>query len=169
MIPFEEEDGEELFNDETENHMKEDKILNNSFNSGEIEYQSFTSPIRIDDKVSKQYKESWSENIIEDRTLQHLETRLFQEFEASEFFEKYKVPKRVDKSDMIKMYYFFKDKLLEEKLFSHVEIFIGFAEFFQINYDQLYAQVGVKDKEGLLRELHDKYHLTKKIQTKKLF
>ena len=79
------------------------------------------------------------------------------------------MPKRVDKSDMIKMYYYFKEKLVHEKAFSNVEIFIGFAEFFQINYDQLYAQVGVKDKEGLLRELHEKYHLTEKIQTKKLF
>jgi hypothetical protein len=168
MIPYNEED-EETFSSEKTQNMKEDKILNNSFNSGEIEYQAFNSPIRIDDKVAGQYRESWSETIVEDRTIKLLEARLFKEFEKSEFFEKYKVPKRVDKSDMIKMYYFFKEKLLDEKAYSDVEIFVGFAEFFQINYDQLYAQVGVKDKEGLLRELHETLHLTKKIQTKKLF
>jgi hypothetical protein len=168
MIPYNEED-EETFHDENKQNMKEDKILNNSFNSGEIEYQVFRTPIRIDDRVAGQYRESWSETIVEDRTIKLLEARLFQEFENSEFFEKYKNPKRVDKSDMIKMYYFFKEKLLDERAFSDVEIFIGFAEFFQINYDQLYAQVGVKDKEGLIRELHEKLHLSKKIKTKKLF
>ena len=168
MIPYKDEDEEIYDNDNTPN-MKEDKILNNSFNSGEIEYKAFTSAIRIDDRVAGQYRESWSETIVEDRTVKMLEARLSEEFEKSEFFEKYKVPKRVDKSDMIKMYYYFKEKLVHEKAFSNVEIFIGFAEFFQINYDQLYAQVGVKDKEGLLRELHEKYHLTEKIQTKKLF
>jgi hypothetical protein len=145
--------------------MKEDKILNNSFNTGEIEYEAFTSTMRIDDKVSGQYRESWSETIVEDRTIKMLEDKLYSLFEESEFFEKYKSPKRVDKSDMIKMYYFFKDKLLNDQSYSSVEIFIGFAEFFQVNYDQLYAQIGVKDKESLLRELKDK----KKIKSKRLF
>ena len=168
MIPLDEEN-EEFTNEDNPLNMKEDKILNNSFNSGEIEYQAFNSPMRIDDRVAGQYGESLSTNMIEDRTLKMLEDQLFKIFEESEFFEKYKNPKRVDKGDMIKMYYFFKEKLIKEKTFSNVEIFMGFAEFFQINYDQLYAQVGVKDKEGLLKELHDKYHLTKKISTKRLF
>ena len=167
MIPYDEE--EVFYDSENLDDMKKDKILNNSFNSGEIEYESFTSPMRIDDKVAGQYRESWSENIVEDRTLKMLEDKIYELFESSEFFDKYKNPKRVDKSDMVKMYYFFKERLLKEEKYSNVEIFIGFAEFFQINYDQLYAQVGVRDKEGLLKELHDKYHLTKKIKTKKLF
>jgi hypothetical protein len=50
-----------------------------------------------------------------------------------------------------------------------MEIFIAFAEFFQINYDQLYNEVGVLDKEGLLRELNEKYGLTHRIKTKRLF
>lgn len=157
---------EDLFNN---NNMKEDKIINNSYNTGDIEYKAFTSEMRIDDKVAGQYRESWSENIIEDRTSAMLDSKIYAIFETSQFYEKYKNPKRVDKSDMIKMYYYFKEKLLEEKSFSNVEIFLGFAEFFQINYDQLYSQVGVKDKEGLIKELHDKYHLSKKIKTKRLF
>ena len=159
------------YNDDEENsnYMKEDKIINNSFNTGDIEYKPFTSEMRIDDRVAGQYRESLSDDVIGDRTSMMLETQIYEIFEQSEFYEKYKNPKRVDKSDMIKMYYFFKEKLLVEKSFSNVEIFIGFAEFFQINYDQLYAQVGVKDKEGLIKELHDKYQLTQKIKTKRLF
>lgn len=149
--------------------MREDKILNNSFNSGEIEYHDFTGPMKIDDRVAEQYKDQLNENIIEVHIIKMMENQIFQLFEESKYFEKYKNPKKVDKSDMVKMYYFFKDNLQQENSYSSVEIFIGFAEFFQINYDQLYNVIGVKDKENLLKELHEKYGLSNKIKTKKLF
>jgi hypothetical protein len=70
---------------------------------------------------------------------------------------------------MVKIYYYFKEKLIDSKKFSNMEIFIGIAEFFQINYDQLYSEVGVLDKEFLLKELNEKYGLSSRIKTKKLF
>ena len=70
---------------------------------------------------------------------------------------------------LIKMYYHFKGLLLKERKFTSAEIFIAFAEFFEVNYDQLYSEIGVLDKESLLKELNEKYHLTSKIKTKKLF
>lgn len=149
--------------------MRKDKIINNSYNAGEIEYVFFNSPMKIDDKVSDQYKETFSENIIELKTFKMLEEKIYIYFKDSEFFEKYKIPKRVDKSDMIKMYYFFKNKLVKHKAYSNMEIFIGFAEFFQINYDQLYTEIGVRDKEELLKELQERYGVEKKIKVKKLF
>ena len=87
--------------EENENLMKEDKILNNSYNSGEFEYLPFPKEIKVDDRVADQYKESLQDNIIADRTAKMLETNIYEIFEESEFFEKYKVPKRVDKNDMI--------------------------------------------------------------------
>ena len=152
-----------------ENNMREDKILNNSFNSGEIQYHDFTGPMRIDDRVAGQYKDQLNENIIEVHILKMMENQIFELFKSSKYYEKYKNPKKVDKSDMVKMYYFFKDFLQKENSYSSVEIFIGFAEFFQINYDQLYSVVGVKDKENLLKELHSNYGLSNKLKTKKLF
>jgi len=149
--------------------MREDKILNNSFNNGEMEYQDFSAPMKIDDRVADQYKDQLTDNIIGVHVSKMLEKQIFELFESSKYYEKYKNPKKVDKSDMVKMYYFFKNVLQEEKSYSCVEIFIGFAEFFQINYDQLYGEVGVKDKENLLKELHEKYDLSSKIKTKKLF
>jgi len=159
-----------MFNDdEEEQHMREDKILNNSYNTGNMEYQKFSEEIRIDDKVSGQYKESTSDNIVDVRREKKLAEEIYKYFNTSEFFQKYKIPKRVDKSDMIKMYYFFKTHLKKENIYSNVEIFIGFAEFFQINYDQLYTEIGVRDKEELLRELKSDYSIQNKIKTKKLF
>lgn len=157
-----------MFNEEEE-EMREDKILNNSYNTGNMEYQKFSEEIKIDVKVEGQYKESTSDNIVDVRREKKLAEEIYNYFNKSEFFEKYKIPKRVDKSDMIKMYYFFKTNLKKEKTYSNVEIFIGFAEFFQINYDQLYTEVGVRDKEELLRELKSDYSIQQKIKTKKLF
>jgi len=108
-------------------------------------------------------------DVIEYRTKQLLNDEIYKIFEESDYYEKYKVPKRVDKHDMIKMYYFFKGELTKIKNFSAMEIFIGFAEFFQINYDQLYNEIRVLDKESLLRELNEKYGLNSRIKTKRLF
>ena len=146
--------------------MKDDKILHNSFNSGDISNENFTQPMKVDDRVSHLY-EDLNENIIEYRTKEALNDEIYGIFKESDFYCKYKNPKRVDKNDMIKMYYFFKENLSNK--FSVMEIFIGFAEFFQINYDQLYSEVGILDKESLLRELNEKYGLQNRIRTKRLF
>lgn len=154
--------------EEKEEYMKEDKIINNSFNSGELNYQAFTHSIKVDNKVSSNYDDQLGD-LIEYRTFEKLNNIMYELFEESPYYQKYKNPKRVDKTDMIKMYYYFKEKLLELKMFSLMEIFIGFAEFFQINYDQLYGEIRVLDKEYLLKELNEKYSLKNRIKTKRLF
>jgi hypothetical protein len=149
--------------------MAEDKIINNSFNSGEVSFQEFTQAIKIDSRVSDNYEDQLGD-VIEHRSMKALNDIIYDIFKDSEFFEKYKNPKRVDKNDMIKMYYFFKAEIAKgDKTFSSMEKFIGFAEFFQINYDQLYNEIRVSDKEDLLKELNEKYGLNKKIKTKRLF
>lgn len=160
---------EYYFDNEENLDMKEDKILNNSYNTGEIEYEAFSPVMKIDDRVSSLYEDEMSENMDEIRVVRKLNESIFQLFQDSPFYEKYKSPKKVDKSDMVKMYYYFKDKLVEEKIYSRSQIFMSFAEFFQINYNQLYGEIGVLDKEGLLKELNSHSGMHSKIKTKKLF
>ena len=157
-----------MYNKNLDMSLKEDKIINNSFNSGELNFQEFTQTIKVDNRVSDLYEDQFGD-LIEYRTFQLLNDKIYELFSESPYHKKYKNPKRVDKNDMIKMYYYFKDKLNENKEFSAMEIFIGFAEFFQINYDQLYNEIRVLDKESLLKELNEKYGLKDKIKTKRLF
>ncbi len=152
-----------------ENPMKEDKILNNSFNTGEIEYEAFTSSMKVDDQVASLYEDQLSDNLVEQRIIKKLDDDLYILFQESPYHEKYKTPKRVDKGDMIKMFYYFKEKLVKFNTYSGMQIFIGFAEFFQVNYNQLYSEIGVVDKEGLLKELSEKGKIQNKIKTRKLF
>ena len=149
--------------------MAADKIINNAFNSGELNYEEFQGVMKVHDTVFSLYEDQLGENMIEIRTLKMLDDELYAIFEESPYFEKYKKKKRADGNDRIKMYYYFKERLLKEKKYSNMEIFISFAEFFEVNYDQLYGEVSVLDKENLLRELNQKYGLTNKIKTKKLF
>jgi len=153
---------------EKKNELREDKIINNSYNQGEQAYEEFGT-MKVHDSVFSLYEDQLGDNIVENRTLKMLDDEMYAIFEKSPYFEKYKKPKRADGNDRIKMYYYFKQKLLEEKKYSNMEIFIAFAEFFQVNYDQLYSEVGVLDKESLLKELNEKYGLTHKIKTKRLF
>ena len=155
---------------EKENNMAihEDKILNNSFSSGELNFREFTQTIKVDGRVSSLYDDQLGD-VLEHRTKKILNDEIYEIFKDSIYYEKYKVPKRVDKNDMIKMYYFFKEEIAKVKDFSAMEMFIGFAEFFQINYDQLYGEIRVLDKEYLLKELNEKYSLNNRIKTKRLF
>jgi hypothetical protein len=155
--------------EENLNMHREDKILNNAYNTGNIDYEQFTSAIKIDERITHLYKDVLSENIVEERTLRILDDKMYEFFTNSPYYEKYRTPKRVDKNDLLKMFYYFKEKLLKEKTFSEVQIFMGFAEFFQVNYSQLYAEIKIEDKEGLLKELDEKFNLNKKIKINKLF
>ena len=157
------------FNNEEFIPMREDKILNNSYNTGDIDYEAFTATMKIDDKVAHLYDDQLSDNLIDVRTEKRLDEDLYKLFQESPFYQKYKNPKRVDKGDMSKMFYYFKEELDKSKSYSSMQIFISFAEFFQVNYDQLYAEIGVLDKEGLLKELSEKGKVKNKIKTRKLF
>jgi hypothetical protein len=157
-----------MMKDENIKPKKEDKIINNTYNQGEQAFEDFGT-MKVDDSVFSLYEDQLGDNIIENRTIKMLDDEMYNIFQKSPYFEKYKKPKRADGNDRIKMYYYFKENLLKQKKYTNMEIFIAFAEFFQINYDQLYNEVGVLDKEGLLRELNEKYGLTHRIKTKRLF
>jgi len=149
--------------------MKEDKIINNSYNTGEIDFEAFNSAMKIDDRISDLYEDQHSDNMIEVRVIKSLNDDMYDIFKKSPYYEKYKKIKRVDKNDMIEMYYYFKEKLITKNTYSSSQIFIGFAEFFQINYDQLYSEIGVMDKENLLKELDSHNRLKNKVYNKRLF
>lgn len=150
-------------------NFKEDKILNNAFNQGEQTYEDLSGPMKIDDAVFSLYEDQLGDNIVENRTLKMLDDEMYAIFENSSYYEKYKKLKKADGCDRLNMYYYFKEKLSEKRKYTNMEIFIAFAEFFNVNYDQLYAEVSVLDKENLLKELSSKYGLSDRIKTKRLF
>ena len=152
------------------NEPREDKILNNSYNQGEQTYEDFgQQTMKVHDSVLLLHEDQLGENIIENITLKMLDTEMYKIFQESIYYEKYKKPKRPDGIDRIKMYYYFKEKLLAHQKYSNKDIFIAFSEFFQVNYDQLYSEISVLDKENLIKEMNDNGQVSHKIKTKRLF
>lgn len=148
---------------------REDKIINNSYNTGELDFEILSQEIKIHPRVEHKYDEFSSENIIELRTYNSLRDEIYNMFQKSPYYEKYKELKKVDKKDMRELYYYFKSKLAKENKYTTMEMFISIAEFFQINYKYLYNEIGVLDKENILKELNEKYNLNNRIESKKLF
>jgi len=147
--------------------IREDKIMNNKFSSGELSFEEFRGDIKIDNRVADLYEDQIGD-LIEYRTLKNIHEDIHKFFIESEFYEKYKKPKRVDKKDMIKMYYYFRDKIGKDN-YGAMDFFVGFCEFFQINYKQLHNEITVLDKEKLLRDVVDRYGMENRIKTKRLF
>lgn len=145
-----------------------DKIMNNGFNAGEMNHEAFTGDIRIENSVADLYEDQLGD-IIECRVRSMLDVELYQIFVDSPYHQKYKTPKRIDKTDLVKMFYYFKGFIMKSGKFSNMDFFIGFAEFFQVNYDVLYSDISVMDKEYILKEMSEKYGLHSRIKTKKLF
>jgi hypothetical protein len=140
-----------------------------SFIEDEHVGEDFGSTIKVEGSVFHLYEDQLGDNIVENRIIKMLDNEMFDIFKSSIYYEKYRKRKKADSNDRVKMYYYFKEELLKRRQFTNMEIFIAFAEFFDINYTQLYSEIGVLDKEGLLRELNDKYGLANKIKTKRLF
>lgn len=151
----------------------EDKIFNSGFNNVEYGSERATQQeISISSAVSDRYEENTSESIEDVYTRRKMMEKMEQFYEESEFYEKYgQEPKRVDRCDFFKIYYYFKDKLKELYEYDAVQIFCAIAEFFDLNYKVIYKDIiTLEDKVEILDILEDQYGLDKPLQnSKKLF
>jgi len=124
-------------NDEEITPMKEDKILNNSYNSGDIDYEAFTAPMKIDDRVSSLYDDQLSENLIDVRTEKALDEDLYKLFQESPFYAKYKNPKRVERAICPKCITILRRNWFEEKAIpacKFLSLLLNFFKLIMINY-----------------------------------
>lgn len=163
-----------------------DKIFENSFDKVEYGVERTTqASIQISPFVEKQYEESVSENIDELYVRRRLMQIMYDLYLNSEFFEKYgqkqhidaskdsstlqyedlvynPVLKKIERGDLFKIYYYFKDELQKHHEFSIIQIFCTIAEFFDLNYKTLYNDIlTLEDKVNILEYLEKEYGLNK--------
>lgn len=166
--------------------MLEDKIFENSFDKVDYGVERTTNAsIQISPFVEKQYEESVSENIDELYVRRRLMQIMYELYLNSEFFEKYEqkkhidaskdssslqsedlvyhpVVKKIERGDLFKIYYYFKDELQKYHEFSIIQIFCTIAEFFNLNYKTLYNDIlTLEDKVNILEHLEKEYGLEK--------
>lgn len=141
----------------------QDKIGNSSYDNKEygLERTSQT-PIQIDPQAESMYEEATSEHIEEIYARRRMMDEMNKLYEKSEYFEKYGgcKPKKVERSDLMGIYYHFKEELQKLNEYNIVQIFITIAEFFDLNYKTLYNDIlTLEDKVEILDHLADDYGL----------
>jgi len=141
--------------------MKEDKIFNNKFNTGEIDFEIFGA-INI-------RPESEDFDIFDEYNARKIQEDIYDIFASSKYYEEYSKNKKVPKSEIANVYYYFDERLEENGNVTIIDKFINVAEFMNISYEDLYRELGPVYKEKILRELDHKYQIFKKRNIKRLF
>lgn len=138
------------------------EIINNSYENVDYSADRFTqNTLTIDPAVSDNYKEILSEDLDEVYNLKQLDEALNELYENSPWYEKYgKNIKKIERGDIYDMYYYFKERLENTKMYSIVHIFCSICEFFDFNYKYVYNDiVSLRDKAHILETLEEKYGL----------
>jgi hypothetical protein len=141
--------------------MKEDKIFNNKYNTGDLEFEQF-GKIELND-IHKP-KDGFEEYIE-----QKIQKDLYKIFQNSSFYEEYSKNKKVPRNKVAQIYYYFDERLKSSEVISAVEKFINIAEFMCISYEILYEELAPAYKEAILKELDAKYEIFKKHKINRLF
>ena len=141
--------------------MKEDKIFNNRYNTGDLDFEQF-GKIEVDD--IHRPKDSFEEYIA-----QQIQSDLYQIFVGSYFYEEYVKSKKVPRSEIASIYYYFDERLSSSEAMTAIEKFVNIAEFMSMSYDTLYEELAPTYKEKLLKELDLKYGIFKRKRIHRLF
>ena len=140
--------------------MKEDKIFNNRFNTGDIDYEPFPK-MRIDTPDNF--------DIVEEYNSHEMQVHLLEIFKGAPFFDQYTANRKIPKGDSCKLFYYFEEELTKTKDLRLMEKFILVADFMEMSYEVLYKEISVKHKELLLKDMDEEFGIFKKKNIHRLF
>lgn len=146
---------------------KDDKIFGNDYNTGNIEFEFF-STIKVKDEFSSTTSKEFTDNSYTAWEKEQLREDLYEIFENAPFRDKYAKIKKVPKNEMVRIYYYFSDQLHEGK-YSTVQVFTEIAEFMKMNYKDMFHQLLPVDKQNIVRELGEEYNIAALKKQKRLF
>jgi hypothetical protein len=137
-----------------------DKILDNAYNSGNIEHENFKTP-SIEGEYAEDHLES-NYNSEEYYRKQKLFKNIYDIVQASEY-EIY-LKKKSPKSELAAIFNYIKEKFqggYNHQEYTHVEFFTAIVDVFDVSYENLYTNIYTMHKEQLISELDGKYAIFK--------
>ena len=143
--------------------MTDDKIFNNRFNSGEIDFEVFGEITKIN------LHGDGDADVFDDYHSLEFQKKLYDIYIRAPFYEEYSKGKKVPKNDVANIYYYFEEHYPNTRDVSKIDMFVQVAEFMSIEYHILYQELGAPSKEVLLKELDRKYDVFKKNKIRRLF
>lgn len=141
--------------------MKEDKIFNNRYNTGDMDFEQF-GKIEVDD--IHRPKDSFDEYIAN-----NIQQDLYNIFIGAHFYEEYRKSKKVPRNEVAHIYYYFEERLVKSEAMTAIDKFANIAEFMGMSYNVLYEELAPTYKEMILKELDHKYSIFKKKSIHRLF
>lgn len=141
--------------------MKEDKIFNNRFNSGDLEFEIFGA--------IKLHGGDTATDIYEDYIESRMQQDVYKIFIESPYYEEYSKNRKVSKNSVGEIYYYFDKRIPDSADTSAIDRFTNIADFMGIPYEVLYNELAPTYKENILRELDHKYQVFKRNKIKRLF
>jgi hypothetical protein len=140
------------------------KILNNKYNTGTVEFEHFGEFV-----VSDTWVKTQSVSSHEGYEIEILNEDINTIFKNAPFFENYAENKKVKKDSILEVFWYFQEHLKEPERYTFIEKFLAIAGYMNINFKILYDVLDIKQKEKILNEFDDKYDIFKKKNIKKLF
>jgi hypothetical protein len=157
---------DDLPEEENTQSFKRDKIFNNDYNTGNLDFEEFSLP-KVDTFYSEKNLDDCynSHDYEREKKLQEMVDKFFRE---SDLFEALEHKKKIPKQNIPLVFVAIK-KRFESDEFTGSEIFSAIAEYFGMNYEILYENIPSIYREQLVRELDDRYGILKKRGVKRLF
>lgn len=145
-----------------------DKILDNKYNSGSLEYEIFNAR---DFRVNTEFAESNMQSEL-DNEKYNRHAKILSEIEGivkeSKFNVSGNTKKKIPKSQLSSAFIYIHEHLKSDN-YTNVEIIIGICEYLGCNYTAMYSELPVPFKEKILNELNEDYHIIKDNNKHKLF
>jgi hypothetical protein len=170
------------------------KVLNNAWLQGTAE-TTMSGPIAIDPSMEKQYDYALTSDPILLQERKDTQEKLFEIFKVSPWYQKYggqslprgtaiegyneadddepvkiPVPKKIEKNDVVDLFYYMKSELDKVKKLNVTELVIAINEFFELNYDDIVNKVlSVPLKSKLYEELWEEHQEKMDVDQERLF
>jgi len=145
---------------------KLDKIFNNDYNTGNIEFEEFGPP-KVDADYAEAYMESYHDSN-EYHTKMQIMEKIDEFFKNSETGKIIGLKKKIPKQLLSKIYLSIRAAFREGEL-TEVEYFTSVVDYFGMSYEVLYENIPAIHRESIIRELDKKYSILKKRGLRKLF
>lgn len=132
-----------------------DKIFDNSFNKGEMDFINLPK-VEVDKSYANrvdQYRNAYDQG----RKVILYET-ILQLYQESGYLDEYRRLKKVPKNTLSEVFILVKEGISDSS-FTHCEVFVMIAEMLGVTYNTLFAEVPPKYKEQVLKELDDEYKI----------
>jgi hypothetical protein len=143
-----------------------DKIFNNDYNTGNLDFEEYGPP-KVDNDYVESHMESYYDSNEYHFKMQVME-RVDRFFKSTDAGKVIGMKKKIPKQMLSNIYLLIKKEFPNGEL-TEIEYFIAVADYFGISYEILYENIPAIHRESLVRELDGKYSILKKRGMRKLF